>query len=398
MTLNVLEKLAQTNSDCEIWWDSSPLIYPSWKSETLDSAPEGKQAAWKEQLNRLYDNETIHEKGTMGFRGVTTNPPLSLQAIKLAPELWAAEIKAIAKKNPGMDVEGVYWAMYLDLVKKGARAIRPVYADSDGKYGFLSGQVDPRFVTDYDKMLEQGLSIAEQGDNVMVKLPGSKEGYEVLEELTALGISTNNTTSFTVSQYTRCRAAVSAGLLRAQAAGVDLSRWRSVITHMSSRLAQLGDWKKEADARGIDLSIMEMRDGEEAVLKRAYWHGKETNHPSKMLQCSMRVEKDDHGNTVSRHIQDFAGSDMVYTCPPSYIAGLMKVEDELNFDPKAIEREPNAKSLEKLMKLPSFRQAYEFEGLKPAEFSRYGSFMATATEFAAATRQTVDFVRMTLEA
>ena len=30
----------------------------------------------------------------MGFRGVTTNPPLALQAIKLAPELWAAEIKA----------------------------------------------------------------------------------------------------------------------------------------------------------------------------------------------------------------------------------------------------------------------------------------------------------------
>ncbi len=57
----------------------------------------------------------------------------------------------------------------------------------------------------------------------------------------------------------------------------------------------------------------------------------------------------------------------------------------------------NPKSLEKLLKLPSFRQAYEFEGQKPEEFSRYGSFQATATEFAAATRQTVDFVRMVVE-
>lgn len=398
MTKHVLELLAETNPECEIWWDSSPLIYPSWKAETLEDAPEGKLADWTEQLTRLYDNETIHNSGTMGFRGVTTNPPLSLQAIQLAPELWRAEIKAIAAKNPGMDVEGVYWQMYLDLVKKGASAIRKVYDTSGGKYGMLSGQVDPRFVTDGDAMLAQGLSIAEMGENVMVKLPGSKEGYEVLEELTARGISTNNTTSFTVAQYMRCMAAVTAGLQRAKAAGVDLSKWRSVITHMSSRLGEKGDWQKEAKLRGIDLSLDEIRDGEEAVLKRAYWYGKNTGHPSKMLQCSMRVEKDQYGNTVSRHIQDFAGGDFVYTCPPSYIKQLMEVQDELApFDPKAIEREPNPASIEKLMKLPSFRQAYEFEGMKPHEFAMYGSFQATATEFAAATRQTVDFVRSVIE-
>ena len=53
--------------------------------------------------------------------------------------------------------------------------------------------------------------------------------------------------------------------------------------------------------------------------------------------------------------------------------------------------------IEKLLKLPSFRQAYEFEGMKPSEFAQFGAFQATATEFAAATRKTVDFVRMTLE-
>jgi transaldolase len=400
MTQNILERLAATNPDAEIWWDSSPLIYPSWKEETLAKAPEGQRAEWEEQLTRLYDDKTIQAQGTMGFRGVTTNPPLSLQAIKLAPEMWAAEIKAIAQKNPGLDYEGVYWAMYLDLVKKGADAIRPVWETSGGKYGFLSGQVDPRFVSDGEKMLAQGLQIAAQGPNVMVKLPGSQEGYEMLEELTSLGISTNNTTSFTVAQYMRCMSAVTAGLYRAKAAGVDLSKWRSVITHMSARLGELSDWRTQAKARGIELSLSEIRDGEEAVLKRAYHYGKSQDHPSKMLQCSMRVEKDDRtGKTVSRHIQDFAGSDMVYTCPPGYIAGLMAVDEELGpFDPKAIDREPNKASVEKLLKLPAFRQAYEFDGMRPDEFAHFGSFKATETEFAAATRQTVDFVRMTLEA
>jgi transaldolase len=335
----------------------------------------------------------------MGFRGVTTNPPLSLQAVKLDPAGWTKRVQDIAKADPALDVEGVYWAAYLELVKLGADAILPVYEKSGGKYGFLSGQVDPRFVRDGEAMLRQGLSIYEMGENVMVKLPGSKEGYEVLEELTARGISTNNTTSFTVPQYMRCMAAVSAGLLRATAAGVDLSRWRSVITHMSARLGELSDWKVEAKARGIELTLPEIRDGEEAVLKRAYHFGKSQNHPSKMLQCSMRVEKDERtGKTVSRHIQDYAGSDMVYTCPPSYIAGLMHAEDELGeFDPNAIDREPNKASIEKLLKLPSFRQAYEFDGMTPDQFSQFGSFQATANEFAAATRQTVDFAAMVMD-
>ena len=399
MTQNILEKLAATNPEAEIWWDSSPLIYPSWKEKTLAGAPDAKKAEWEEQLTRLYDQQTVDSDGVMGFRGVTTNPPLSLQAIQLDPAGWTKIIKDIAAANPGLDVEGIYWATYLDLVKKGAAAIHPVFAKSGGKYAWLSGQVDPRFVTDGEKMLAQGLSIAAQAENVMVKLPGSKQGYEVLEELTARGISTNNTTSFTVSQYMRCMAAVSAGLLRAKAAGVDLSKWRSVITHMSSRLGEKGDWKKEADARGIELSIPEIRDGEEAVLKRAYHYGKSIDHPSKMLQCSMRVEKDERtGKTVSRHIEDFAGSDMVYTCPPSYIAGLMEVEEDLApCDPDAINREPDPASIAKLMKLPSFRAAYEFDGQTPDQFAQFGSFQATATEFAAATRQTVDFVRMTIE-
>ena len=394
---HTLERLAATNPEAEIWWDSSPLIYPSWKDQTLAKDPDPKTSGWAEQLARLMDADTIEAEGRMGFRGVTTNPPLSLQAIKLAPEVWAARIREIARQDPSLDVEGVYWKLYLELVRKGAETILPVYKASGGKYGMISGQVDPRFVRDGRLMLEQGLQIRSQGENVMVKIPGSKEGYEVIEELTARGIPTNNTTSFTVPQYLRCMAAVSAGLLRAKAAKVDLSRWRSVITHMSARLGELGDWRTEAKARGIELKMSEIRDGEEAVLKRAYHFGKENHHPSKMLQCSMRIEECDRtGKTVSRHLSDFAGSDMVYTCPPGFIAGLMTAGLE-PFDAKAIDREPNPASIDKLMKLPSFRQAYEFDGMRPDEFVHYGAFKATETEFAAATRQTVDFVRMTLE-
>lgn len=399
MTLHVLEKLAATNPDCEIWWDSSPLVYESWKKGVLASAPAAKKADWEAQLTRLFDPATIDAEGRMGFGGVTTNPPLSLQAIQNDPDFWMQEIRRIAAENPQDDVEGIYWKTYLEVVRQSALMILPVYDASNGRYGYLSGQVDPRFVTDFDLMLAQGLQLAALGRNVMVKIPGSAEGYRVIEELTARGISTNNTTSFTVPQYVECMNAVSRGLERAKAAGVDLSRWRSVITHMSARLGNVGDLKVQADLRGISLTPEEILHGEMAVLKRAYRHGKATGHPSKMLQCSMRVTDEGEGGTASSwHISKIAGGDFVYTCPPGYIAQLMQAEDRLpEFEASAIDEDAPAEVIEKLRQLPYFRQAYDFDGMLPAEFSRFAAFAATANEFAAATRRTVDFVARALE-
>jgi transaldolase len=314
------------------------------------------------------------------------------------PELWRQEVQLLARDFAKDDVEGVYWATYLDLVRRGAAMIARTYEASGGKYGFLSGQVDPRFTQDAERMLRQGLEIAAQGENVMVKIPGSRQGYEVLEELTARGISTNNTTSFTVSQYVHCMNAVSRGLERARAAAIDLSRWRSVITHMSARLGNLGDLQDQAKARGISLTPEDILWGETAVIKRAYRYGKDSGHPSKMLQCSMRVtDNPATGKASSWHIEKLAGGDFVYTCPGSYIEELMQVEDRMNpFDPAAIDEEVPQLVLDKLLRLPYFRQAYEFDGMKPDEFANFGAFVATASQFAAATRRTIDFVACTL--
>ena len=399
MALHVLEKLAATNPDCEIWWDSSPLVYASWKAALLSSAPEDKRLDWDAQLSRLFDPLDALERGVMGFGGVTTNPPLSLQAILTDPDFWTAEIRRIAAENPGADVERVYWLTYLQTARRGAEMILPVYHATLGRRGHVSGQVDPRFVMNYDHMLAQGLELAAIAPNLMVKIPGSAEGYRVIEELTARGISTNNTTSFTVSQYVACMQAVSRGLERARASGVNLARWRSVITHMSARLGNVGDLKAQAELRGITLTPDEILDGEMAVLKRAYHHGKATGHPSKMLQCSMRViDAGPGGSAHSRHIADLAGGDVVYTCPPGFMAQLMQAEDRLpTFDPQAIDRMPSPQVITKLRQLPYFRQAYDFDGMTPAEFTQFGAFATTANEFAAATRKTVDFVACALE-
>ena len=399
MAKHILERLKDTNPDCEIWWDSSPLVYEDWKREVLAEAPDEKRLDWSDQLTRLFHADTVATTGSMGFGGVTTNPPLALQAIQSDPEFWSAAILSIAAGRLEADVEAVYWQVYLEVVRRSAEMVLPVYKKSGGRHGHVSGQVDPRYVTSHDLMLEQGIQLAALGDNVMVKIPGSAEGYRVIEELTARGISTNNTTSFTVPQYVACMSAVSRGLERAKASQVDLSGWRSVITHMSSRLGNIGDLRAQAESRGIDLSRTDVLYGELAVLKRAYRYGKQIGHPSKMLQCSMRVADEGPGGQASSwHIEKLAGGDFVYTCPPNYIKQLMWAEDRLAaFDPSAIDEDAPPEVIEKLLRLPYFRQAYEFDGMQPGEFSRFGAFSATAAEFAAATRKTVDFVASALE-
>lgn len=388
---NILEKIADTNPDCEIWWDSSPLVYKTWARQTIETAPESKQGLWKDQLHRLFDTERPSESF---FRGVTTNPPLSLNAIKDNPKYWAGFIRDLIEEYSDLGTEDIFWMTYKEIVKRGAEMIRPLWEKSGHKYGFVSGQVDPRFAFDYDVMYQQALELARLSPNIMVKCPGTREGYRVIEKITGWGIATNNTSSFCVPQYVECMNAISRGLETAKINRVDLSGWRSVITHMSDRYSSLGDLHAQASARGIELSETDIRWGELAIFKRGYNIIQERNHPSKMLMCSMRISPSmDDGTLASWHIEKITGGDVVYTCPPKFISDLMEIEDRMRpFSPEAIHENPPDSAMSKLLRIPYFVQAYEPDGLSVEQFNRFAPLIATIAEFSTATRSMVDFV------
>jgi transaldolase len=394
---SVLERLQEANMDAEIWWDSSPLVYRNWAKAVAKGAPTEKKEAWRAQLNRLFDPD--HPGETL-FRGVTTNPPLSLDAIKDNPGFWTDLVRALIRENPDKGVEEIFWMTYKEVVKRGAEFFRPLWEKSQHRYGYLSGQVDPRDVNDADRMFAQALELAELSPNVMIKCPGSRQGYELVEKLTAKGIATNNTLAFTVPQFVECMEAVQRGLKKARQDGVDMFRWRSVITHMSARYGTLGDLKTQAEARGIDLTEADIRWAELAIFKRGYRILEEKGYPNKMLMCSMRISPPTSDGTVaSWHIEKIAGGDVVYTCPPKYIGELFQVEEKIKpFDPEAIYEEPPKAAMDKLMKLPYFVMSYEPEGMTKEEFNRHGALVATAAEFSKATRGTVDFVAQQFQA
>ena len=118
-------------------------------------------------------------------------------------------------------------------------------------------------------MLRQAYELAVVSPNVMIKIPGTREGMPVLRELTRRGISTNCTLAYTVSQFVAAAEEVQAGLAEARASDIDLTGWKSVVTDMSARWENAPDFATQGLESGVELSAEDRRWAGIAILKQA---------------------------------------------------------------------------------------------------------------------------------
>lgn len=387
---NLFEKLVEVSPGMEIWWDSSPVIFNNWCRKMLDKAEAADRKTLQRQFDRMYDRS---DPKSQLFRGVTTNPPLSLQAIQDDPADWEKVTKEIIAENPGIDKESLFWKLYRKVIKRGSDMYLPLFEKSGYKEGFLSGQVDPRSVFDKDAMIKQALDIASINPNVMIKVPGSKQGYEVIEFLTAKGISTNNTLTFVLPQLVDCANSVKRGLETAKKNKVDLSKWRSIITHMESRYGDLGGLRDFGAEKGIELSDMDVRWAELAIFKKAYKYLLDNHMPSKMLSCSLRVGPVVNGVNRIPHLEEKAGASVVVTCPPTFIDQVINFPDRHKIvfvKDRILEDIPKA-VMDKLMRIPYFERAYAADGYSRDEYNTHPALQRTAEQFSKATEGMVAF-------
>ena len=393
---NFFERLVDISPGMEIWWDSSPVVFENWCKKLLEKADPADRDLLQTQFNRMYDKENPQNQL---FRGVTTNPPLSLQAIQTDPAYWEGVAKDIISENPGLDKEGLFWKLYKSVVKVGSEMYLPLFEASGCKEGYLSGQVDPRSVFDKDAMIRQAEEIADINPNVMVKVPGSKQGYEVIEYLTSKGIPTNNTLTFTLPQLVDCADSVQRGLETAKKNGVDLSRWRSVITHMEGRFGNLGGLKDLAKEEGVELTDGEIRLAELAVFKKAYKYLIDNNRPSKMLACSLIVGPTVNGGNRIWHLEEKAGANVVVTCPPTFIDKVLFMPgvEKISFEKDQILENIPRELMDKLMRVPYFERGYAEDGYTRDEYNTLPALQRTAEQFSKATDEMVDFAGKCLE-
>ena len=385
-----MEKFDETGDSLEIWWDSSPLVFESWKKMRIKSMPLEKREAEEELLDRYYMSDRPLEQL---FRGVTTNPPLSGAVIKDDPSFWREWVIEQMTKDPKASVRNLWWKLYKEIVRRGAEKYLGVFRQSGFKYGYLSGQVDPRDYENEDEMKSQALELAEMSSNIMIKIPGTEQGVRVIRYLTSKGIATNCTLAFVLPQFTAVTKAVKEGIDTAKSQGVDLSRWRSVITSMAGRYEELGDFDKESEKLGIEITEAEKRWASIAIFKKAVAYLSQGDYASKMLICSMRPGPVVNGKKELWHFEKLAGVNAVFTCPPKIINIVNDEYIQREFDPDGWREPVPEEILDKLNKFAYFREAYDEHGIEPPQFNTHPATIATARAFSIATDEIEYFVK-----
>lgn len=387
-----LEQIQQCCAEAEIWWDASPTRLLDWTREPGPNVVTKEDRLFREtQVRRFFNSEDVSQSL---LRGVTTNPRLIAECIYRERDRWQSEVTRLINETPYADAETLYWRLYKRVIVSGARSLESMWRKSDGRYGWVCAQVDPRDTLDADRMYRQGRELAALAPNIMVKVPGSKDGYDAIEQLVAQGISINNTFSYTVPQLTECLRAIESGLRRAGRHGVDVSRWRSVITFMIGRFGAQGDLADQAKARDINLSTEDIRWAEIAVFKRLHETLAGSGVPAKLLLSSMKYDAARQTGIGSCwHLEKTAGSPTVYTFTPNLLDALLDAGDQIGpLSPLAHSEPVPDDVLSRLMLLPYFAKAYAADGLDPMEFHHQGTFIATAAEACSSVRRMIDFV------
>ncbi|UCB45548.1 MAG: transaldolase [Spirochaetota bacterium] len=388
-----MQRMNETSDTLEIWWDSSPLVFESWKKARLKSKPLEE----REEDEMILDSYYISDRPMdQLFMGVTTNPPLSGAVIKDDPGFWREWVIEQRRKDKKVSAHELWWRTYKEIVKRGAERYLGVFRQTGFKYGYISGQVDPRDYENEEEMKRQALELKSLSSNVMIKIPGTEQGVRVLKFLTSRGIATNCTLAFILPQFVAVANAVKDGLEIARRDGVDMSYWRSVITSMTGRYEELGDFDKESERVGVEITETDKRWASIAIFKKAMRYLEEGGYPSKMLICSMRPGPVVNDKEEQWHFEKLAGANAVFTCPPKYINAIDSCED-IELDPDAWKEPVPDEVIAKLNKFQYFREAYDPAGLEIPQFNTHPSTIATAEAFSKATDEMENFVAEALK-
>lgn len=221
------------------------------------------QSVWLDSMRRqqIQSGELKRLTETMALRGETANPSIFEKAI-LGSSDYDAAIQALAAQNK--DTLAIYEKLATDDVRAACDVFRPIYEDSNGGDGFVSIEVSPRLAYDTEGTLAEVKRFWETVDrpNVMIKIPGTKQGVPAIEQSLYNGININITLLFAVQAYQEVAWAYIRALERRAAEGKAIDRIASVASFFVSRIDTLAD-KQLSDAAkktGDSQRLKELRD------------------------------------------------------------------------------------------------------------------------------------------
>lgn len=208
----------------------------------LAQIPDYGQSIWLDYIKRSFIKTGELKKmiDEDGLRGVTSNPAIFEEAIAHSDDYNDA-IKAVKDQN--LSTEDVFLGIAVEDVQSAADVFKDVYKDTDALDGYVSLEVSPTLALDTEGSLKEARSSWKTLDrkNVMIKIPGTKEGVPAIKELISEGININVTLLFSLDSYRAVAEAYIEGLEKRAAEGKSLENIASVASFFLSRIDTMVD-------------------------------------------------------------------------------------------------------------------------------------------------------------
>ena len=210
------------------------------------------QSLWLDNITRdLLDSGTLqHYIAELSLTGLTSNPTIFHHAIKNSSAYAAAIRKEFAE---GKSEEAIFFDVALEDLTRAADLFRPIYERTNGVDGWVSLEVSPLLAYDTPKTLAAAKDLYARAarPNLLIKIPGTKEGLPAIEDAVFAGIPVNVTLLFSSGQYLSAAEAFLRGIERRIDAGlkpnvgsvasVFVSRWDAAVSgkvprHLKNKL------------------------------------------------------------------------------------------------------------------------------------------------------------------
>lgn len=170
-----------------------------------------------------------------GLRGMTTNPTIFEKAVA-GSELYDDDIRRLATE--GRRPAEIFEELAVEDVQAACDLFRGVHQSSGGMDGLVSIEVSPTLAHDAGGTIAEAERLWQRvgRPNVMIKIPGTRDGLPAISHCLAQGINVNVTLLFSVSRYREVVDAFFTGLERRAAAGQPIRGVASVASFFVSRV------------------------------------------------------------------------------------------------------------------------------------------------------------------
>jgi len=179
------------------------------------------QSLWLDNITRnlLKTGELRRYIDDLSVTGLTSNPTIFDHAIKNSNDYDEAIKRKLAGGKSG---EQLFFELALEDLTAAADLFRPVYDRTCGVDGWVSLEVSPLLAHDTKSTIAEvkDLHARAQRPNLLIKIPGTKEGLPAIEEAIFAGVPVNITLLFSDDQYVAAADAFMRGIERRIEAGL----------------------------------------------------------------------------------------------------------------------------------------------------------------------------------